>query len=87
MVEASYDIMLVYNSEAKDIEVTGETECPVCEEPVFPDLTEEVMDAALDYGIEAPFDCPDCDTALVFIIEPTATGEVGLGISVVRDPR
>jgi hypothetical protein len=86
MVEDFYDITLVYDSEAKDIEMTGETECPGCGEQVFPELTDEVMDTALDYGIEAPFDCPGCDTDLVFIIEPTATEEVGLGISVIRGP-
>lgn len=81
-----YDITLVYDSEEKDIEMTGETGCPLCGERAFPELTDEVMDAAFDYGIEAPFDCPGCDTDLMFIIEPTLTEEVGLGISVVRDP-
>lgn len=86
MVEDIYDCTLVYDSAEKDIEMAGETECPACGEPVFPELTNEVMDAALDYGIEAPFDCPGCDTDLAFIIEPTPTEEVGLGISVVQGP-
>jgi hypothetical protein len=85
MVADIYDSTLVYDSEKGDIEMTGEVECPVCGERVFPDLTDEVIDAALDDGIEAPFDCPGCDTDLVFIIEPTPTDEVGLGISVVHD--
>jgi hypothetical protein len=86
MVADIYDSTLIYDPEGGDIEMTGEVECPGCGERVFPDLTDEVIDAALDYGIEAPFDCPGCDTDLVFIIEPTPTDDVGLGIAVVRGP-
>lgn len=81
-----YDSTLLYDPEEGDIEMIGEVECPVCGERVCPDLTDEVMDDALDYGIEAFFNCPRCDTELVFIIELTPTDNVGVRISVVRGP-
>lgn len=79
-----YDITIIHDSENEDIEMEGDTGCPDCGEPVFPGLTDDVMEAALDAGIVAPFDCPECDADLEFIIERTFTEEVGLGISVVR---
>jgi transcription initiation factor IIE alpha subunit len=84
MVPDLYDSTLVYNSEEKDVDMAGEVECPVCGERVFPGLTDESLDAALDSAIEAPFDCPECDTDLLFLIERLPTEEIGLGISVVR---
>lgn len=87
MVVDIHDSALIYDPEEGDIKMTGKVECPVCRERVFSDLTDEVMDAAFDYGIEAPFDCPGCDTDLVFIIEPTPTDDIGLGITIVRARR
>jgi len=50
----------------------------------FPDLTNELLSAAVKELIAAPFECPECHHSLEFLIEPLATEKIGLGFTLVR---
>lgn len=79
-----YDATLIQEPEENDIEMEGDTACPVCGELVFPNLTDDLLDEAVDSPIAAPFTCPECGTDCEFRIEPLPIDTIGLGISVVR---
>lgn len=83
MNEGIYEATLVHQPEENDVQMDGELQCPSCNEKVFPDLTDDVLDAAVEESIAAPFDCPGCDLSLEFLIEPLPTEEIGLGITVI----
>ena len=68
-----------------DIAIDGEIQCLSCDEKFFPDMTNEVLNAAVEGPIAAPVDCPECGASLEFLIEPLPIEEIGLGFKVVRD--
>lgn len=83
MNEGIYDATLVHQPEEDDVKIDGEIQCPSCGGTVFTSLTGDVVDAAVEEPVIAPFDCSKCDTDLKFIIEPLPTEETGLGITVI----
>lgn len=84
MNEDVYDATLIHQPEEEDVKMDGELECPDCGKKVFPGMTDDVLDAAVEEPIAAPFDCPECDLSLEFLMEPLTIEEIGLGIRVVR---
>jgi hypothetical protein len=80
MNDNSYDAIIIHDPENEDVNLTGETRCPTCEEALFPDMTQQVFNDALDAGIAADIDCPECDTSLEFVINPLPTAELGFGL-------
>jgi hypothetical protein len=84
MIAENYDATFRHQPEQNDIEMDGELHCLSCDEPIFPDMTDEVLDEALDGPIVAPVDCPECGAHLEFSIEPLSTENIGLGIKVFR---
>lgn len=85
MIEDIYDATIRHEPAQGDVRIDGETRCPDCDEPLFPDPTDEVLDEALESRIVAPVDCPECGANLEFIIEPMSTDEIGLGIWIVPE--
>lgn len=53
-------------------------------EKFFPDMTTEVLDAAVEEPIAAPVECPACGASLEFLIGPLPTEEISLRFRVVR---
>lgn len=84
MTGGTYDATFVHQPAESDIEITGELQCLDCDEKFFPDMTDEVLDAAVEEPIAAPVDCPECGASLEFLIEPLPTEHIGFGINVVR---
>lgn len=80
-----YDATIIHEPAQDDVRIDGETRCPGCDEPLFPDFSDAVLDEALDARIVAPVDCPECGANLEFIVEPTPTPEVGLGLWLVPE--
>lgn len=85
MIENIYDATIKHEPAQSDVRIDGETRCPDCDERLFPDPTEPVLDDALESRIVAPAVCPECDADLEFIIEPMSTDEIGLGICLVHE--
>jgi hypothetical protein len=84
MYDDIYDATLIHQPDKSDVKMDGDLQCPSCDEKVFPGMTDDVLDAAVEEPIAAPFDCPECGLSLEFLIEPLPTEEIGLGITVVR---
>lgn len=84
MLEDIYDATILHEPEEGDVRIDGETVCPDCDELLFPDLVDHVFDEALESRIVAPVDCPECGADLEFVIEPTPTDVLGLGVWLVR---
>lgn len=84
MFDDVYDATLIHQPEQSDIEIDGELCCPSCEEKFFPDMSDDVLSAAVEGPIAAPVECPGCGASLEFLIEPLPTEEIGLGIKVVQ---
>lgn len=84
MYDDIYDATLIHQPEENDVRMDGDLQCPECGEKVFPDMTDDVLDAAVEEPIAAPFDCPECGINLEFLIEPLPTEEIGVGISILR---
>lgn len=85
MFDDIYDATFIHQPEQSDIAIDGEIQCLSCDEKFFPDMTNEVLNAAVEDPIAAPVDCPECGASLEFLIEPLPTEEIGLGFKVVRD--
>jgi len=84
MFNDNYDATFIHQPEESDIEINGELRCPSCDEKFFPDMTDEVLNAAVEGPIASSIDCPECGASLEFLIEPLPTETIGLGINVVR---
>lgn len=84
MYDDIYDATLIHEPEENDVRMDGDLQCSECGEHVFPGMTDDVLDAAVEEPIAAPFDCPGCGLSLEFLIEPLPTEKIGLGITVVR---
>jgi hypothetical protein len=84
MYDDNYDATFIHQPEQSDIEIDGEVQCLSCDEKFFPDMTSEVLDAAVEGPIAAPVECPECGASLEFLIEPLPTETIGLGFTVVR---
>jgi len=84
MFDDIYDATFIHQPEQSDIEIDGELRCLSCDEKFFPDMTDDVLNAAVEGPIASRVDCPECGTSLAFLIEPLPTEEIGLGIKVVR---
>ena len=85
MFDDIYDATFIHQPEQSDIAIDGEIQCLSCDEKFFPDMTSEVLDAAVEDPIAAPVECPECEASLEFLIEPLPTEEIGLGFRVVWD--
>lgn len=84
MFDDVYDARFIHQPEQSDVAIDGEIQCLSCDEKFFPDMTNEVLDAAVKEPIAAPVECPECGASLEFLIEPLPTEEIGLGFKVVR---
>jgi len=84
MFEDIYDATFIHQPEESDVKMDGDLQCPSCDEKVFPGMTDDVLDATVEGPIAAPFECPECDSNLEFLIEPLPTENIGLGINVVQ---
>lgn len=82
MFDDIYDATLIHVPEEEDVEMDGDLACPDCGELMFPDLTDEVLSAAVESPIAAPVDCPGCGADLEFSFQPLPIEEIGFGISV-----
>jgi len=79
-----YDATFIHQPEQSDIEIDGELRCLSCDEKFFPDMTDDVLNAAVEGPIASRIDCPECGAELEFLIEPLPTEQIGLGFKVVR---
>lgn len=79
-----YDATFIYQPEKSDIEIHGELRCLSCDEKFFPDMTNDVLNAALEGPITSRVDCPECGAELEFHIEPLPTEEIGLGFKIAQ---
>ena len=79
-----YDATFIHQPEQSDIEIDGELQCPSCDEKFFPDMTDEVLNAAVEGPIASSIDCPECGVSLEFFIEPLPTENIRLGFKIVR---
>jgi hypothetical protein len=84
MFDDIYDATFIHQPEQNDIEIDGELQCLSCDEKFFPDMTDDVLNAAVEGPIASRIDCPECGAELEFLIEPLPTEEIGLGFKVVR---
>jgi len=84
MFDDIYDATFIHQPEQSDIAIDGEIQCLSCDEKFFPDMTDEVLDAALKDPIAAPVECPECGANLEFLIDPLPIEEIGFGFRVVR---
>ena len=46
MLDDTYDATFIHKPEQGDVEINGELQCLSCDEKFFPDMTDDVLNAA-----------------------------------------